>query len=92
MATAEREQWRRRLPAGFQLLLERLGRAVIRDNPPNILEYAAGYIEKKILEDQGWGTIHLSRGTWGFQFNRIVLAYAISFTVTCNSILHCDIS
>ena len=55
MATTERERhfWRRKLPMGFSLYLERLGRCVVRDQPKNIYEYAAQYMEDLVLEHEG---------------------------------------
>ncbi|XP_053372660.1 uncharacterized protein LOC123560007 [Mercenaria mercenaria] len=52
MSSAERQYWRRKLPAKFQLLLERLGRVIVRENPTNLLEFAAKYLEEKLLEEQ----------------------------------------
>ena len=53
MTSVERQYWRRRLPAKFQLLLERLGRVIVRENPSNLLEFAAKYLEEKLLEEEG---------------------------------------
>lgn len=53
MTSAERQYWRRKLPGKFQLLLERLGRVLVRENPHNLLEFASKYLEEKLLEEQG---------------------------------------
>ena len=50
---AERQYWRRKLPARFQLVLESLGRALIRANPDDLYTYAAVYLERKLTEHTG---------------------------------------
>ncbi|CAL1529322.1 unnamed protein product [Lymnaea stagnalis] len=45
----ERDYWQQRLPRGFQFYLERLARGVIRNQPENIKEFAAGYLEELLV-------------------------------------------
>ena len=52
-ANRERHFWRRKLPLGFSLYLERLGRCIVRDQPKDILIYAAQYMEDLSLEHEG---------------------------------------
>ena len=39
-----------RVPQGFQTLLEMLSREILRDQPPNIYEYSAKYLERLVAE------------------------------------------
>ncbi|XP_062612714.1 thioredoxin domain-containing protein 3 homolog [Saccostrea cucullata] len=48
--SAEKVYWRRKLPQGFQLFMENLARSVIRQQPEDVLEYAAMYFERKLIE------------------------------------------
>jgi hypothetical protein len=41
-----------RVPQGFQTLLEMLSREILRDQPKNIYEYSANYLEK-LVEKRG---------------------------------------
>jgi len=58
MASAERVYWRRKLPHGFQFYLEALSRSLIRAHPVDMYEYAAVYLEGKMVERKGKAHIH----------------------------------
>lgn len=42
-----------RVPPGFEHLLEGLAREILREQPKNLLEFAAQYFSKKIQERDG---------------------------------------
>ena len=41
-----------RVPQGFQTLIEMLSKEILREQPKNIYEYSATYLEK-IIKDKG---------------------------------------
>ena len=51
--TVERVYWKRKLPEGFQHCLEYLSRSIMRNKPENVYEYAAVYLEGKMVERHG---------------------------------------
>ena len=53
LTSAERDYWQRRMPPGFQFYLERMARAVIRNQPPNIADFAAVYLEELLVGRNG---------------------------------------
>ncbi|XP_071094909.1 uncharacterized protein [Haliotis cracherodii] len=50
MNVAEKTYWRNKLPLGFQYYLERMARSIIRGMPENVYEFAAVYLEEKLVE------------------------------------------
>ncbi|XP_067656243.1 uncharacterized protein [Haliotis asinina] len=50
MNVAEKMYWRQKLPLGFQYYLERMSRSIIRGLPDNVYEFAAVYLEEKLVE------------------------------------------
>ena len=49
LTPAERHYWQQRMPNGFQFYLERLARAIIRNQPSDIAMFAAAYLEELLV-------------------------------------------